>query len=236
MIGIILCLLWSVGAQASTALVSKSLQMQPTHLALATPENFGKTHFIVGQEGIAQQDVLPVSDEESDTQIRRVESNHEKPVRAYFSPDNDVKKKLIKLIDAEEKSIRIAIFMLTEPEISRALARAQKRGVKVEMVTDVGCLKDRANKVNTLCENGWAVYVYNPSEPNKGSSLMHHKFALFASSQTVWTGSYNFTKAASKTNQENAVIISDKKTFEKFVQQFERLKKRSYRYGKPARA
>jgi phosphatidylserine/phosphatidylglycerophosphate/cardiolipin synthase-like enzyme len=68
---------------------------------------------------------------------------------------------------------------------------------------------------------------------SKGVSLMHHKFALFAKNENgpcTWTGSYNFTKAANNINQENVVIFSDKDIFDTFLEQFKRLKGRSYQY------
>jgi mitochondrial cardiolipin hydrolase len=230
MIWIILSLFVSSSMHASYCALTQSSDQEQLLLAQAAPEGFGKTHFIVGQptsiaETVEQVDV---------PQLRK--PKEKASVRSYFSPDDDVKKKLLKLIQDEKKSIRAAVFILTEPDIARALSRAQKRGVKVELITDVGCLKERANKMSMLCDSGCTLFVYNPPEPQKGSSLMHHKFALFETPKMVWTGSYNFTKAASNSNQENAVSIADQKTYENFVRQFERVKSRSYRYGKPARA
>ncbi len=64
---------------------------------------------------------------------------------------------------------------------------------------------------------------------------MHHKFALFtnnAGKSIVWTGSYNFTKAANEANQENVIVIADNKIFDQFSNQFKRLKERSYRFSR----
>ncbi len=227
---ILLLLVWNTIAEPSYCSFAQSLQEPNLTVAFAAPQSFGKTHFIVGQPDFFDLSGAAVSDYGTPTRAQSTS------VRSLFSPDDDMKKELIHLIDHEQKAIRAAVFIVTEPEISRALSRAKKRGVLVELVTDVGCLKERANKISMLCDQGCRLYVYNPPSMNRGSSLMHHKFALFFSSATVWTGSYNFTKAASKTNQENAVIISDKKTFEQFAFQFKRLKDRSYRYGKQARA
>lgn len=206
---------------------AQSLDQQPVPVASMLPEGFGKTHFIVGQPALIA-DTTP-------SEVKPVHASTS-AVRCFFSPDQNVKKKLLKLIQNEKKAIRAAVFILTEPDIARALSRAQKRGVKVELITDVSCLKERANKMSMLCDAGCSIFVYNPPEPQKGSSLMHHKFVLFETPRVVWTGSYNFTKAASKSNQENVVSITDNKTYENFAQQFERVKRRSYRYGKSARA
>ncbi len=201
------------------------MQPPPMELAFGAPNSFGRTHFIIGHpEGRSD-----IDGQEYHTKQQPIS------IRAFFSPDDDVRKELVNLIDREQNAIRAAVYILTEPEISKAIMRARKRNVLVELVTDVGCLKEKSNKVSMLCDKGCKLFVYNPPANNRGYSLMHHKFVLFSSnngSSYVWTGSYNFTKAASKSNQENAVIISDNKTFDKFMYQFKRLKERSYRYGK----
>lgn len=220
---LLLLVVWSSVIESSHCMFGQSWQEPPQQLAFAAPPSFGKTHFIRGHSDCID---LP----------RSADADKPSVVRCLFSPDDEVKKELIYLIDHEQKRIQVAVFFMTEPEIAQALCRAKKRGVEVELITDVGCLKERANKINVLCDNGCKLYVYHSPTQTRSSSIMHHKFALFFSSSTLWTGSYNFTKAASSTNQENAVIISDKKAFDRFAFQFKRLKERSYRYGKSARA
>ncbi len=185
----------------------------------------GKTHFIVGHEDFV------VPQKEAATVSQPVQSTHTHSVDALFSTDTDLSKKLQELINREKTAIKIAVYMMSDPDIANALIAACNRGVKVELVSDAGCLKERSNKLTHLCENGCAVYIYDSSNP---SHLMHHKFALFNDSctkQTVWTGSYNFTKAAKTGNQENAIVLVDAQSYKKFEDQFERLKKQSHRYG-----
>ncbi len=141
------------------------------------------------------------------------------------------------MINQEQRSIKIAIFSFTENKIAQALLEAQKRGVRVELIADNGCLRDRYNKLVLLCDHGLDIFVYNPSY-TKGAigSCMHHKFALFGKNifnkSIIWTGSFNFTKAASQHNQENVIVLDDKPVIDKFTAQFKQLKTRSHRYGK----
>ena len=199
------------------------------HVAKHVPqERENRTHFIVGEP------------RPSHTKIKTEEKKIVLPSgngHAFFAPDDNIRKELIQLIDAEKNGVTLAIFLLTDLEITDALARAQKRGVPVELVTDAGCLRERYNKVAKLCEAGCAVYVYNPAYNKKdSSSIMHHKFALFknnrAGNPLLWTGSFNFTKSGSFNNQENAVVLEDHNVIQQFTKQFDRLKERSYRYGK----
>ena len=140
------------------------------------------------------------------------------------------------MINDEQKRIRAAVFLFTDLEIAQALVEAKKRGVAVEVITDTSCIRERHNKIGKLCDCGCVLYVYNPSYNKKDSgSLMHHKFMVFEKNKQnkslVWTGSFNFTKAASQSNQENAIVIDDKESVQKFVKQFDLLKDRAYRYG-----
>ena len=60
---------------------------------------------------------------------------------------------------------------------------------------------------------------------------MHHKFIIFSKNYTakglVWTGSYNFTKAAHYYNQENIIVLNRKGIVTRYARQFERIKTRS---------
>lgn len=177
----------------------------------------GKTHFIMGEP---TQVVVPV-----------VSAPALPNLQIFFVPDDNVRHELLRFINAERQAIYLAVFMITDPEVANALCAARKRGVRVEAITDVGCLKDRASKIEQLSKGGCLVYIYNPTvATKKGVSLMHHKFALFMDTSRVWTGSYNFTKAANNCNRENVITFIDKQACNKFLDQFKKLKSQSYEY------
>lgn len=153
-------------------------------------------------------------------------------VHVYFSPDDNVRQKLIDTIESEQCSIKIAMYSLTDKRIAKALKKAFDRGIIIEILTDPTCLKDRFNKINFLSEKGVPVYVYNIVHNKIPTySCMHHKFAIFGcnngNKRFVWTGSFNFTKSASDSNQENVVIIHKRETVNQFEQQFQKVKNRS---------
>jgi phosphatidylserine/phosphatidylglycerophosphate/cardiolipin synthase-like enzyme len=60
---------------------------------------------------------------------------------------------------------------------------------------------------------------------------MHHKFVLFEKNvggkSLVWTGSYNFTKSATRNNQENIVLLDSKPLIDKYAKQFSLLQERT---------
>ncbi len=150
---------------------------------------------------------------------------------ALFSPDDNIRKTLIALIDSEQKQILIAIFSLTDSKIVKSLLAAHKRGVKVEVVADRSNADKRWAKIHKLAQAGIAVYLY-PREPDpENYSIMHHKFALFSEAadkrNILLTGSYNFTNSASDCNQENVLLVDDTTVIERYQKQFKVLKSRA---------
>jgi mitochondrial cardiolipin hydrolase len=160
--------------------------------------------------------------------------------KALFSPDDDIKTVLLGLIASERQAISAALYMLTEKEIVQALIEAHKRGVKIELVTDLSCVESRFCKIDFLVREGIPVYVYHPalqtknSSDSKSRSLMHNKFFIFNDTldhkQILSTGSYNATKAAGVSNQENMIFTDDPDVIAAFKAQFIKLKQRSRFY------
>lgn len=154
--------------------------------------------------------------------------------KALFTPNDDVKTVLLGLIQAETKHISVAIFMFTEPEISKALVDAYARGVEVEIVADRSCAQTQWSKLQPLAQAGIPIYIWPPAlEATR--AIMHNKFIIFTATlgnrSLLWTGSYNFTKAASTMNQENALVLEDDNLILSYLAQFEHLKEISELVG-----
>ncbi len=235
----VLILLFFFSLEARFCSFVQPLEKPSMELAFAAPRTFGRTHFIVGHSHVPPLLSLYSTGIAAPKNLQHESVGRSHTISVFFSPDDDVRSELIKLIDAEQDMIQAAVYIITDTEIAKALIRARNRNVQIELVTDIGCLKERSNRVSSLCDKGCKLYIYNPpSMAQNASSLMHHKFVLFSNvhgKPIIWTGSYNFTRAASQRNQENAILLEDKKTFDQFAYQFKRLKDRSYRYGKSAR-
>ncbi len=193
--------------------------------------NFGKTHFIVGYS--PSESTLSTHGQPNSTSSKASHRNSRK--RVLFSPDDDLRTELIALINAERKSIKIAIFTFTDKQVAQAILDAHARGVAVELVADSAYLRDQYSKIALLRSHKIPVFTYNPHyknlEGNKQEllSIMHHKFVIFGGGgqqPVVWTGSFNFTRSATMRNQENVVILDDEYVIERYSQQFERLKHR----------
>ena len=133
--------------------------------------------------------------------------------------------------------LRLQKLYRTDKKIADALLRAHKRGVRIRIITDPSALYSRFSKMVQLHERGIPVYIYNMrSEKQKGGTLnniMHNKFVIFSKNKNdcayVWTGSFNFTRSAALSNQENALLIGKRDIVNQYKTQFERLITRSNR-------
>ena len=196
----------------------------------------GKTHFILGlpaptseaasaQSKKAEPAVCAANDLQS--LLACVDGSYK---QAFFSPDDDLETILIKLINAEERSIRVAVFSFTNGDIANALILAHQRGIPVEIITDISCLKDKFNKIDTLKKAGIKIWIYNPKNTGMLNNIMHNKFVLFEKNvggkSLLWTGSFNFTKSAKINNQENIIIVDEMRLIDRYSKQYALLKQR----------
>ena len=134
-------------------------------------------------------------------------------------PQLDCAKAVIDLFNAAQKTAHVAIFTLTERRIVDAMIAARKRGVAVAVVADARQSQSPDNPVQKqmiekLQQAGVAVHL-----AVKQTALMHNKVGIF-DGKTVCTGSFNWTNAAEKHNDENLLIIDGTQVaaaYEKFV-------------------
>lgn len=195
--------------------------------------NIGKTHFIVGSEQAAAKKSAPPPAVQQALELDGIPLNCDGHVcTVLFDKFYDM---LELLIEREQKRISIAAYMLTNRRIVQWLQEAKDRGVKIEVVTDLSCLRERSNKLGDLYEAGIPVFVCMPQRKGARSSLMHNKFVLFESNiygrSIVWTGSANLTHSAfGEVHHENIVVLDDPTVYKEYERQFVQLKKHSERY------
>jgi cardiolipin hydrolase len=231
----LLFLILSLSLDARTKRKRSKLKHDCIDVALDVPQDFGKTHFILG---LPQAELINCSSKKNDSACDESYGLicDGKIKQAFFSPDDSVLKVLLYLINQEKKSIRLAAFSFTDGEVAQALVQAMDRGVIIEIVVDPGCLQDKFGKIASLQKKGLDIFVYDPeyNAHNKGliTSIMHNKFILFESNvldkSLLWTGSFNFTKSAHIRNQENVIVLDDSMLIDKYKTQFERLKSRGH--------
>lgn len=120
-------------------------------------------------------------------------------IRAFFTPSNDCENNIIAAINSAQK-MDIAVYSITNPDITDAIITAHNRGAKIRIVTDRTQAKVKGSLVEKLRSNGIPVQI------NKKHKIEHNKFAVFDDIHVV-SGSYNWTTNASKYNSENCVFF-----------------------------
>jgi len=123
-------------------------------------------------------------------------------IESAFSPDAGSEELVIKVINASQKSIRLAAYSFTSPNVVRALLAAKKRGVDVRIVVDE---KGNKSKASLAALN----LVANAGIPTRTISTyaIHHDKYIVSDERHVQNGSFNYSQAATKSNSENVVVI-----------------------------
>ncbi len=133
----------------------------------------------------------------------------------YFSP-RDVRPQLKRLVDASER-IDIFVASFDDEHLAQLLSRAAKRGVKVNLTTNLDN-ETSPQTIQTLLKAGANISVFGPKKFSKRDiEELHPKVYLFDNEETWWTGvivdSFDATdQAFSKTLQ--AAVLCESSTFD----------------------
>ena len=141
-----------------------------------------------------------------------------KPVicECHFFPNASNEEKVVSMLRTCKKTLDIAIFSLTLDSIAEAILEAYQRGIKVRMIADDECAKNKGSNVKLIASVGV------PCKTDNAIYHMHHKFAVLDESVVIM-GSFNWTGQAVKYNQENIFFYEDKNIASQYAQEFERL-------------
>jgi len=128
-----------------------------------------------------------------------------RPLTAHLLPDfrDKALPDLCNQIDQSKKSIKIAMFTLTHPQIVERLVSAKKRGIAVTVAIDRYTALGASKKSIQQLDNAGITIL-----TSQGSQLLHHKWALIDDS-TFILGSANWTGAAFEKNQDCLLILKD---------------------------
>jgi phosphatidylserine/phosphatidylglycerophosphate/cardiolipin synthase-like enzyme len=157
-------------------------------------------------------------------------------VKVFFSPNGGAHDAILKELKEAKSTIDVAMYILTDRELSKALIMAKDRGVNVRILLDSKSAEEIGySKHHFLSEKQVAVKLDNThkSYGDKHEGIMHNKFAII-DNKVLITGSYNWTHSAEELNDENLLIIKESKTLiRKFCEEFTKLWNRSEIVEKP---
>ena len=134
----------------------------------------------------------------------------------YFFPNPSNEVKVVSMLRTCKKTLDIAIFSLTLDSIAEAILEAFQRGIKVRVIADDECAKNKGSNIKLIASQGI------PCKTDNAVYHMHHKFAVIDSSVVIM-GSFNWTSQAVKYNQENIFFYEDKNIADQYAKEFEHL-------------
>lgn len=139
-------------------------------------------------------------------------------IKAHFTQIGEV---IQHELNSAQTGITAAIAWLTDPELFNALVRAARRGVLVR----IALLDDAINRGTPLprenlnAANGHCYWI---PETGKSEGSLHHKFCVI-DDNIVITGSYNWTRRASRADENIMLVRGDSKLAHGYMQAFDAL-------------
>ena len=137
-----------------------------------------------------------------------------KKIENYFCPEDDCEKNVIKILKGAKKSIYFLTFSFTSENIADEILF--KDNVDIKGVFEARSTGGDYAQYKRLRDFGLDV------RKDKNKANMHHKVFII-DNEIVITGSYNPSESGNKRNDENLLIIHDKKIAEKYLEEFEKI-------------
>ncbi|MCL4255456.1 MAG: DUF1669 domain-containing protein [Anaerolineae bacterium] len=137
-------------------------------------------------------------------------------VSIYFGPGDDVLGGLIAELQKAQNSIRFMTFSFTEDSVGDTIIARANAGVQVSGIFETrGSQTDSSELPRMFCVG------LNVLQDGNGYTL-HHK-VFIVDDTTVITGSFNISNNATRSNDENLVIIQSPEIAQLYIQEYERL-------------
>jgi phosphatidylserine/phosphatidylglycerophosphate/cardiolipin synthase-like enzyme len=141
----------------------------------------------------------------------------------YFSPKGGCTDAIVKELKNAQSSVRVLAYSFTSAAIARELLEVHRRGVDVEVILDKSNKTDKYSSADFLHNSGIPVFI------DTAHKIQHNKVMLI-DSETVITGSFNFSKAAENDNAENLLILRDARLAKAYAENYRRLRSKAEAY------
>ena len=130
-------------------------------------------------------------------------------IEVGFSPEGSAKAAVLQTIASAKKTLLLAAYSFTDPDVVRDLVVAKRRGVDVYVLVDEKANVTQGSRpsksmhgLNTLVSAGIPVATISVY-------AIHHDKYIVVDGVTVETGSYNYSAAAKERNSENVIVIKN---------------------------
>lgn len=134
-------------------------------------------------------------------------------VQACFSPQGRCSSYILHEIEQAKKELLVAVYAFTSDDLATALVQAKKRGILVQVVVDreFDLANEKSSKGKFFDMQKIPLRRISGMKSivaEKDSGLMHQKFAVI-DRRIVFSGSYNWTRSADNSNDENLLLFRD---------------------------
>lgn len=136
-------------------------------------------------------------------------------ISVYFAPEDEVVDAIISTIQSAEESIRFMAFSFTIDDMAHAILERAVSGVEVNGIFERTGSETQFSELRPLFCAGLDV------RQDGNPYILHHKVFII-DSETVITGSFNFSANATNSNDENLVIIRDRDLAAQYEAEFSR--------------
>lgn len=143
---------------------------------------------------------------------------------AHFSPGEECLRKIRELCRQARRSVDICVYTISDDRLSEEIIACHRRGVAVRVISDNEKQFDEGSDIQHLIAQGVPLRIDN------SPFHMHHKFALF-DGRLLLNGSFNWTRSASTSNEENLLVIDHPHLLSAYSRQFDELWERFANQG-----
>lgn len=135
-------------------------------------------------------------------------------IEVLFSPEDPVQERIVDLLQGAQKSIHFMAFSFTDDKMGKAIQARAKAGVTVRGVFESMGSKSKYSEYGRLKRQKLDV------KRDGSAGILHHKVFII-DEKTVVTGSYNFSKNADRSNDENVVILHSPPLAQAYLQELQ---------------
>jgi phosphatidylserine/phosphatidylglycerophosphate/cardiolipin synthase-like enzyme len=143
-------------------------------------------------------------------------------IENYFSPEGPTMENLVKVTSTAQKSIHFMAFSFTDYDLAKAMIDRATAGAEVAGIFEQRGSDTDAAECGTLRKAGI------DSRIDGNPYTFHHKIVIIDSS-IVALGSFNFSTNATKSNDENLLIIYDPRLAALYEGEFQKRMAEAYK-------
>jgi phosphatidylserine/phosphatidylglycerophosphate/cardiolipin synthase-like enzyme len=138
-------------------------------------------------------------------------------IQILFAPEGRVIDAIINEVNAARSRVRFMAFSFTQDDLGQTMLRRAGQGITIE-----GIFETRGSE--TEFSELRAMHCAGLDVRQDGNNFTFHHKVIIIDTETVITGSFNFSENAVTSNDENLLIIKDRDLAAQYIAEYERMK------------